>query len=131
MSNKIFERLLEKYKQDETRDEKILVGFFRLDNGDYATVSVKKFEAYDTPHMHIDADGVHLAVRLDKPKYYYHDEYEGELHDTEINRFINMLNENYKGTNMSNWEFVATEFNRVYESQRLMPTPPDYTVIND
>lgn len=130
MSDKKFEELLEEYKKDEERDDKILVGFFKLDNGNYATVSVRKFEAYGTPHMHIDADGVHLAVRLDKPKYYYHGEYEGELHDTEIGRFIDMLNDNYKGTNMSNWEFVATEFNRVYESQRLMLTPPDYTVIN-
>lgn len=129
MTNKIFNELLKDYKKDESRDDKILVGFMKLDNGEYATVTIKKFEAYETPHMHIDAGDVHVAVRMDKPKYYIHDQYKGKLHDSEMKAFMDMLNDNYKGARLSNWEYASMEFNHSFESVRLNDMPK-YEILN-
>lgn len=131
MNTKVFNKLLKKYKEDTTRDNKILVGFMKLDNGEYATVTMKKFETFDTPHMHIDADDVHIAVRMDKPKYYIHGEYDGKLHDNEIDGLIGMLKDRYKDANISNWEYAYSVYNHEFESDRMAMYMPEYDTLNN
>ena len=102
----------------------------KLDNGEYATATIRKYESYNKPHMHIDAGDVHVAVRLDKPKYFIHKGYEGKLRDDEIQRLIDMVSDKYRDSHTSNFEYASMLFNQSFESEKLDGNQPNYELLN-
>ncbi|MBR6907397.1 hypothetical protein IKN40_02615 [bacterium] len=128
MPETLFNTLLDKYNK-EHKDDSIFIGFLELDNGQYYTVSVYKLEGCSHPHLHIESDKVHCAIRLDKPKYYIHGKFKDTLFKNEIERFDELMNKLVDGTNITNWDLCVSNYNIWYQENILQRNKPDYSML--
>lgn len=142
-----YEKLAQKFEKETKEDEASFLGVINLDedNDELVTedtigninlgkkagnviVSVRLREGWEKPHMHLEGNDFHCAVRLDIPDHFIHKPYIDTLSKKQAKIFNEYMKSKVTGSFITKWELAASIFNNKFEDHPLKITKqPDYT----
>lgn len=135
----------EKYADDE---DVLLIGFMNLFDSSFinestlkdslnfqgkvktVTISIRPKEGWQKPHIHLENEKIHCAIRLDTPEYFIHGIYVDTLNNKQAKLFDEFMREG--NGNISKWEIARNFFNQHFKNHKIkVINQPDYTKLNN
>lgn len=120
----------EKYDDDE---DAFLSGYMHFDDliiPDFYMVIIVR-EDWKKPHIHLENESFHCAIRLDRPEYFIHDIYTDKLNNKQAKLFDEYM-DSIDDLGHTVWQYaMATVKLRLKRHKIKVTKQPDYTKLND